>query len=163
VLVQLPNNESAILREYDELTERQARRIRGALRGALEQAGSLASAGFDENDPNTWGVLKNLGDEGTAIEEYQDRCIVEMVKSWTLGDLPTMDSVGDLPTETYATLAEAAVAATRDENASTLENVTDPKAPTESLNVSAPTSPVVVSNQLTPTSPTVGESTATAP
>jgi hypothetical protein len=162
VLVSLPNNESAVLRDYEELTERQARRIRAALRGALEQAGTLAAAGFDEDDPNTWGVLKDLGSEGTAIETYQDRCIVEMVKSWTLGDLPTMDTVADLPEDTYSQLAIASMNATRGETTDPLEAAADPKAPTENSNDSEPTSPVVVSNQLTPTSPSNGGNTATA-
>lgn len=163
MLVQLPNNESAVLRDYDELTERQYRRIGGALRGAMEQAGKLMAEGFNENDPKTYGMLKDLGDEGTAIQEYQDRCIVEMVKSWTLGELPTMDTVKDLPKKTYDVLAEAAVDATRDTTDFTAAGATDPKAGTGDSNVSAPTSPVVVSNQLTPTSTTLGESTVTAP
>ena len=151
MIISLPNNESATLRSYKELSERQARRIRAALRGALEQAGNLTAKGFDENDPSTWGVLKEIeGDEGTAIEYYQDRCIVEMVKSWTLGELPTIETAGDLPSETYALLAEAAVAQTRDDTDWSADGATDPKVGTEESSGSEPTSLIEDSNRLTP-------------
>jgi hypothetical protein len=131
MIVSLPNNESATLREYGELTERAARRIRASLRAALEQASTIAAAGFDETDPKTWGALKDMGEEHTAIEIYQDRCIVEMVKTWSLGDLPTMETVGDLAATTYALLAEQAVTATRDETEFTVDGAADPKVVTE--------------------------------
>jgi len=161
MIVSLPNNESATLREYGELTERAARRIRASLRAALEQASSIAAGGFDETKPETWGALKGMGEEHTAIEIYQDRCIVEMVKAWTLGDLPTLESVADLPQKTYSILGESAVAVTR-ETEDFDEVSPDPKVGTGDLNVSAPTLSGVVSNQLTPTSPTSGGNTVTA-
>jgi len=131
MIVSLPNNESATLREYGELTERAARRIRASLRAALEQASAIAAGGFDETKPETWGALKGMGDDQTAIEVYQDRCIVEMVKGWTLGELPTMETVGDLPAATYALLAEQAVAASRDDTEFGVDGAPDPKAVTE--------------------------------
>jgi AcrR family transcriptional regulator len=130
MIVELPNNESATLRDYNELTERSARRIRAALRAALEQMSGLMVSGFDETKPDTWTALKDLSDEQTAIEVYQDRCIVEMVKGWTLGDLPTMETVGDLPAETYAILAEQAVNATRDDEDFSVDGAADPKVDT---------------------------------
>lgn len=131
MIISLPNNESATLRTYEELTERQARRIRAALRGALEQAGALAAQGFDEANPSTWGVLNEIeAEDGTAIELYQDRCIVEMVKAWTLGDLPTMETAGDLPSATYALLAEACVNASRDDSEWSADGAADPKVAT---------------------------------
>jgi hypothetical protein len=151
MIISLPNNESATLRSYKELSERQARRIRAALRSALEEAGNLAAHGFDENDPSTWGVLKDFqGEEGTAIEHYQDRCIVEMVKSWTLGELPTIETAGDLPSETYALLAEAAVAQTRDDTDWSADGAADPKVAIEESNDSEPISLIEDSNRLTP-------------
>ena len=54
-----------------------------------------------------------------------------MVKGWTLGDLPTMETVGDLPAGTYALLAEQSVAATRDETEYGVDGASDPKAVTE--------------------------------
>ena len=163
MLVELPNNQSAVLREYDELTERQARRIRGALRGWLEQAGIMSASGFDEADPATWGNLKDLGIDETAYERYADRCIVEMVKSWTFGDLPTMETVGDLlPATTYQKLSDKAIELSRGDEASGVEGATDPKVLIENSNVSAPISSDVASNQLTPTLLTNGESTVTA-
>ena len=163
MLVELPNNQSAVLRNYDELTERQARRIRSSLRSALELAGVIATSGYDDNDPSTYKILKDMDEgEGTAIDDYTDRCIVEMVKSWTLGDLPTMETVGDLPTATYAVLGEAAVLQTRDNEQFTADGAADPKVLTENSNVSAPISSDVASNQLTPSSPINGESTVTA-
>ena len=156
----LPNNESATLREYDELTERQARRIRAALRGALAQVGQAAQMGVTD-DPKTWEALKNQDEERTPIDLYTDQCIVEMVKAWTLGDLPTLESVADLPQKTYSILGESAVAVTRETD--DFDEVSpDPKVVTGDLNVSAPTLSGVVSNQLTPTSPTNGENTVTA-
>lgn len=152
MIIDLPNNESATLRSYKELSERQARRIRSALRGALEQAGSLAAHGFDEGDPATWSALREISaDEGTAIEIYQDRCIVEMVKSWTLGELPTMETVGDLPSTTYAVLAEAAVKESRDDTEWTVDGAKDPLVGTAESNDSAPISLTVDLNHQTPT------------
>ena len=130
MIIELPNNESATLRTYGELSERSARRIRSALRGALEQTGQMMAKGFDETDPSTWAALENTGEDSTSIEIYQDRCIVEMVKAWTLGDLPTMESVGDLPAKTYEVIAEKSVEAARGEEFS-VEGATDPKAPTD--------------------------------
>jgi hypothetical protein len=150
MIVSLPNNESATLREYAELSEKAARRIRVALRAALEQAGSLAADGFDEADPRTWGMLKDLQGESTAIEVYQDRCIVEMVKQWTLGDLPTMETAGDLPAQTYALLAIKATEAASPSDDFTVDGAKDPKAAIGDSADSAATSSAVVSNHLTP-------------
>jgi len=152
LIVSLPNNESATLRNYEELSEKAARRIRVALRSALEQAGTLAAEGFDEGDPRTWGMLKDLAGESTAIEVYQDRCIVEMVKQWTLGDLPTMETAGDLPAPTYAILAVKATEAASPSEDFTADGAKDPLAATGESGDSAATSSVVVSNHLTPTS-----------
>jgi hypothetical protein len=146
MIVALPGNESATLRTYEELTERQARRIRAALREALVEAGNLAAAGFDETKPETWATIKK-DENGTSIEAYQDRCIVELVKQWTLGDLPTMETVGDLPAKTYEALALAATEAARmtseDEGVDAKVN---PLASSDGSNVSALISQVEVSN-----------------
>jgi len=113
------------------------------------------------DDPKTWEALKNQDEERTPIDLYTDQCIVEMVKAWTLGDLPTLESVADLPQKTYSILGESAVAVTRETD--DFDEVSpDPKVGTGDLNVSAPTLSGVVSNQLTPTSATNGENTVTA-
>ena len=162
MIIQLPEGESAVFRNFSDLTERQSRRIQSALRGALGQIVGLQNAGFDENDVTTFDKLESLenNEESTPYELYVDRCIVETISSWTLGELPTMDTVGDLHKNVYDALAEAAVVASRPADA--LEKPSDPKVPTENSNVSAPISLDVASNQLTPTLPTNGESTVTA-
>ena len=144
--VDLPGGEYATLKERHEISERSARRIRSALRGALGQAGRLAEKGFDENDPSTWGVVNEdaARDEPTDIEVYQDRCIVELVKVWTLGDLPTMDTVQDLPSATYSALAEAATSSFGDETEYGADGAVDPKAGIGDSDDSPPTSSAVV-------------------
>lgn len=127
MLVELPGNQSANLRAYVDLTERAARRIRSARREALAVM-ALVEEAEDDLAKAIEAVEADAQDGSTALERFQDVCIVEAVTAWTLGDLPTLETVGDLAAETYAKLAELAVKQMAEPD---FDASPDPKAPTD--------------------------------
>jgi len=107
-LIQLPNNQSAVIAGRDEITERTNRAISQAYMKAAGTAAKLASLGFDDNDPKTWGIFADISEQDQAnLNGYQAQLIVGLVKQWTLGDLPTLESALDLPKATFDALSEA--------------------------------------------------------
>ena len=130
-LIELPNGQSAAIKNLEEINERQSRVVSKAYLRAATSAVKLAELGFDDTDPSTWGVIGNLSEEDQeGLTAYQAALIVAMVSSWTLGELPTEDSVLDLPKATFDKLSEGCA----DEYNRTEEfgpdGVKDPKAPT---------------------------------
>jgi hypothetical protein len=106
--VNLPNGQSAILFSKDEVTERTARNISRAYLKAAGAALKIAKLGFDEQKPETWGVMSDIDDDDReALDGYQAALIAGMVKQWTLGDLPTAETALDLPRATFVALADA--------------------------------------------------------
>ena len=97
---------------------------------AAATAAKLASLGFDDTDPTTWSAFAALTEEDQqALNGYQAQLIVGLVKQWTIGELPTLETALDLPKATFDALASAC----GDEfNGSTIstEPAIDPKAPT---------------------------------
>jgi len=97
---------------------------------AAGTAAKLASLGFNDRDPKTWGIFADISDEDQSnLDGYQAQLIVGLVKQWTLGDLPTLESALDLPKATFDALSEACGV---EFNGSALdtEPALDPKAPT---------------------------------
>jgi hypothetical protein len=127
--INLPNGQSAILYSRDEISERTNRNISRAYLKAAGTASKLNSLGFDDKDSSTWGLFADLSDEDRdSLDGYQGALIVGLVKSWSLGDLPTADSALDLPKPIFEALAEACLI---EFNGSTdFSPDTDPKAPT---------------------------------
>jgi hypothetical protein len=125
--INLPNNQSAILYSRDEITERIARTISRAYLKAAGSAAKLAASGFDETKPETWTAFAEMSDEDRDnLDGYQAALIAGMVKSWSIGDLPTFDSALDLPKAIFEALSEACAA---EFNGSTdFSPNTDPKA-----------------------------------
>ena len=127
--VNLPNNQSAILYSRDEISERTTRSISRAYMKAAGSAAKLTNLGFDETKPESWTIFAEISDEDRDnLDGYQAALIVGLVKSWSLGDLPTLDSALDLPKPVFEALAEAC---SNEFNNSTdfLPDI-DPKAPT---------------------------------
>ena len=125
--INLPNG-SAIICSKDEVSERTARAISKAYLEAAGSALKLANLGFDENKPETWGVISDISDEDQdRLNGYQAALIVGMVKSWTFGDLPTAETVLDLPRATFTALADACG---EEWNREDFSPNPDPKAPT---------------------------------
>lgn len=107
-LIELPNSQSAVIVSKDELTERATRAIARAYMAAAGAASNIAKQGFNELDPSTWSVLTSVPEEEQeALDGYQVALIAHMVKSWTLGDLPTTESALDLPKATFDALVTA--------------------------------------------------------
>lgn len=130
-LIELPNGQSAVIKAREEITERQSRSVSKAYLRAATSAVALAELGFDDKDPSTWGVVGKLSDEDQeGLTAYQAQLIVALVSSWTLGDLPTADSVLDLPKATFDALSEACATEYNKTNDFTPDGVKDPKAPT---------------------------------
>jgi hypothetical protein len=129
-LLELPNGQSAIIRSREEITERQSRAVSRAYMRAASAAVKLAEFGFDDKKPETWVVAGNLSEEDQeGLTAYQVALIVAMVSSWTLGDLPTDDSVLDLPKATFDLLAEACSEEFNRTEEFGPDGVKDPKAP----------------------------------
>ena len=106
--INLPNNQSAILYSLDEISERTARTISRAYIKAAGTAAKLTNLGFDETKPESWTIFAEISDEDRDnLDGYQAALIVGMVKSWSLGDLPTADSALDLAKPVFEALAEA--------------------------------------------------------
>jgi hypothetical protein len=127
--INLPNNQSAILYGRDEISERTARSISRSYMKAAGAAATLVKLGFDESNPDSWSVFSNLEDsDRDSLDGYQAALIVGMVQSWSLGDLPTLESALDLPKNVFDALATACA----DEFNGTVntEPSLDPKAPT---------------------------------
>ena len=126
--INLPNGQSAILYSRDEISERTARSISRAYLKAAGTAAKLTASGFDENKPETWSAFSDMSDEDRDnLDGYQSALIVGLVKSWSLGDLPTVDSALDLAKPVFETLAEAC--ATEFSNTPDFSPDPDPKAP----------------------------------
>ena len=107
-IVQLPNNQSAVICAREEITERTTRDISRAYMKAAGTAAKLAILGFDDKDPKTWGIFADISEDDQAnLDGYQAQLIVGLVKQWTLGELPTLESALDLPKATFYALSEA--------------------------------------------------------
>lgn len=106
--INLPNGASAIIKTKDEVSERTTRQISRAYMKAAGTAAKLSNLGFNEKDPTTWSVFAEISDEDQAnLDGYQAALIVGMVKSWSLGELPTEDTALDLPKATFDELSDA--------------------------------------------------------
>jgi hypothetical protein len=129
--IELPGSASAIIATRSEITERTSRSISRAYMVAGATVARLIELGYNENDPTTWSAYAKLSpDEQNAVDGYEAALIVGMVKSWSLGDLPTADSVYDLPSETFKALATACADEYNRSEEFSPDGVTDPKAPT---------------------------------
>ena len=127
--INLPNGQSAILYARDEVTERTARTISRSYMKAAGTAAKLTNLGFDEAKPESWTIFAEISDEDRDnLDGYQAALIAGMVKSWSLGDLPTADSALDLAKPVFEALAEAC--ANEFNNTPDFSPDTDQKAPT---------------------------------
>lgn len=133
--VDLPSGEWAVLRDYEDLTQREAIALAEAQRENIKVARELTERGYDEKDPETWHLATSEDNE--TYRRYADLSIVTMLKSWTLeGDLPTTETVRDLKVGVYNVLAEGASKAAQGLDFGP-DGSTDPKAPTGGSNESA--------------------------
>lgn len=155
--VEVPGG-SAVLRDPDELSERQRRVVRKAVFAAAADA-------LGDELPTEAGQAPTSVHLSAATPDLmfgtRDAAIVASLVSWTLPDpLPTVETVQDLPAGLYDALAEA--------SAGLISGLTVDFAP--SPDPDSPTPPPSASNGLladgpspsTPTPLTVGVSTPTA-
>ena len=129
--VELPASQSAVIARKEDISERATRSITRAYMAAAGAATRLASAGFNDLDPSTWGVIGSISEEDqNALDGYQAALIVNMVRSWTLGDLPTLETALDLPKATFDALVLACAEEFNRTEEFGPDGVTDPKADT---------------------------------
>jgi hypothetical protein len=110
-IVELPGGESAVLKNDDEMTNKEVKAIRRAARVAMSVVNRLQELGFDENKPETWSAFTAMTDEeADQIDLFQRECVIVRLKSWTLDKaIPTtVDEVDNLPRSIYAALTTAA-------------------------------------------------------
>jgi hypothetical protein len=106
--INLPNGASAIIFTKDEISERTNRSISRAFLRAASTAAKLTNLGFDDKDPGTWSVFSEISDDDQEnLDGYQAALIAGMVKSWSLGELPTAETAVDLPKAIFDELATA--------------------------------------------------------
>jgi len=104
--IELPNGQSAVIAKRGEISERASRKIEEAQLRSIAVSAKLIKAGLDTSKPETFAVYDELPQDDTdKIRALESVLIVNFVKSWTLGELPTMDSVLDLDHETFELLA----------------------------------------------------------
>src|ERR1035438_1094808 len=114
--IQLPNDQSAVIYAQADLSERSSRIIELAYLEALQTSAKISRMGldFDANtsadDPDIEEKLEELYSkmalpDVAKMRAYEATLIVQMVKSWDLGDLPTDETVLDIPRATFTKLA----------------------------------------------------------
>ena len=114
--IQLPNDQSAVIYAQEDLSERSSRIIELAYLEALQTSAKISRMGldFDANtsadDPDIEEKLEELYSkmalpDVAKMRAYEATLIVQMVKSWDLGELPTDETVLDIPRATFTKLA----------------------------------------------------------
>ena len=109
--VELPNGQTAVLKDDAELTNKQVRHLRNSALIAAGVASKIRDLGKIDEDPSTWATLAELDtDDLDRIEVFQRECVLARRESWTLDrDLPaTEDDVDNLPRPIYVPLTVAA-------------------------------------------------------
>ena len=132
-VISLPNNQSATIKTRGEISERASRAIEEANLRSLAVSAKLKQGGLDANKPETFAVYDELSTEDAAkIRALESVLIVHFVKSWTLGELPTLDNVLDLDHDTYEQLSGACLAEFRNSPDFSEDGAKDPLAATGS-------------------------------
>ena len=130
--IELPNGQSAILFSKDEISERTARRISGSYLKAAAIGGKMVEENVDLSDSQqVVNAMAHMTDEERAdLSGFDAAVIVGMVRSWTLGDLPTAETVLDLPQNIFRALAKASSDEFNRIEEFGPDGAIDPKAPT---------------------------------
>ena len=129
--ITLPLDQSAIIKTRAQLSERSVRAISRAFMVAGSTVAKMTQQGFKEDDPNTWAIWNDLTDEDiNNVNEYQSVLIIEMVLSWTMGGLPTVENVQDLPSACFQALAAACAVEFNKAPDFSVDEVVDPLVPT---------------------------------
>ena len=153
--VQLPGDATAVIRDPDELTERQRRVMRTALLGAFGD--SLAS--IDLDNPAADMKIKVTPELGAVMFQMRDASITAGLVAWSLPEpLPTLETVQDLPAPLYDALADACASLATGMTLDTSPNP-DPASPTQPS--SASDGLLRVAEQPTVTLSTSGANTGT--
>lgn len=106
--IQLPGDNAATIHARGALTERKVRSISNAYMAALGVIGKLEKAGYDPTNSTTWHAYNELTpEERDALNGHEAALIVAFVKEWSLGTLPTTESVLDLPSDIFTAIKEA--------------------------------------------------------
>jgi hypothetical protein len=106
--INLPNGQSAIICTKDEISERTVRMVSRAYMKAAGTAAKLTNMGFDQSKPESWSIFAEISDDDQAnLDGYQAALIVGLVKSWSLGELPNLETALDLPKPIFDALSEA--------------------------------------------------------
>jgi hypothetical protein len=164
-IIKFPDGKTALLRDGDELSNRQVKEIRRAARKVGVVGQKLRDAGLEEvretianddadedakNEANAKAaaILSGLTDEEDEnLDLFQRTAAIVRLISWDL-DLPlptTVEEVDDLPRPIYTVLTTEAAKLDLNEAFDMDSGVTDPKADTEGSDSSSPPSEEVSS------------------
>ena len=142
ITIELPGG-TAVLRSDEDLTNKQVKSLRRSARHAAAIATKLQQSGFDEKNPETWGIISSLTDEeDDVLDEFQRTAVVTRLESWTLPyDMPVnIDDVDNLPRNVYVPLTVAAADVKLSDDFSIEGGLEDPKALTADSESSEPPS-----------------------
>ena len=110
-IVQLPDEQTAVLKDDSELTNREARNLRTSAMVAASIVQKLRGLGQTDDNPESWIALSELTpDELAKMDIFQGTCVLVRLVSWSL-DRPipeSTDEVDDLQRSIYVPLTVAA-------------------------------------------------------
>jgi|ERR1039458_8205004 hypothetical protein len=130
--VELPDGHWADLKDTDDLTNRERKLLRRAIVPAFGVKPKLDALGVKENDPTTWeqAAVGLDADDLDLLDDFQGAYIVAYVGAWSLGPLPTLATVDDIPGPIYDALSTLTVNRGDGTVDLTADGATDPKVPT---------------------------------
>jgi hypothetical protein len=155
-VVKLPDDNEAVLKESDDLTNKEVKIVRRIARKAntalqkVREAGLVSDEDAPKDETEDQKRDRNLkaiaafsalsDDEEDSLDEFQRECVVLRLRSWTLKnedglDRPfpkNADEVDDLPRSFYTPLTKEASDLNLNEDFSIDEGLTDPKVDTTS-------------------------------
>ena len=137
-VIALPNDFTATIYSQEDLSERSSRLIEQSYLEALQTSAKISRMGieFDAttsvDDPDIEAKLEDLYakmplSDVTKMRAYEAALIVQMTKSWDVtDDLPTDDTVLDIPRAVFAKLAAECAAEFNKFNKSEPETTGEP-------------------------------------
>jgi len=136
-LVEFHDGTTASLRDSDQLSNREVKKLQRSMRIAATAAVKMQEAGYKEGDPESWAAaLTSLtDDELDSIDLYQRAAVITRLQSWTRTDdagnaipIPAdADAVDDLPRPIFDKLTAVAADISLSDKFDKDSGLTDPK------------------------------------
>jgi hypothetical protein len=132
--IDLPDGQSAVLREPSELTNRHRKQLRRAAMPAYKIREKFVAADQPDDTPtDTAGIFDRAdASDFDLVSDMQAAYIVTYLQEWTLDrPLPTADTVDDLPGPIFDILAKATTQLGIGSVKIDVDDAVNPESPTE--------------------------------